>query len=172
MRIRKNKLVILAVLLLTASISFAQDFEYVKERELAQAVFKSLQNKDLKTFKTYCINDGRMAKMLDAFDETVEKDKSIKGELSEVPATEMSNEAIDGFQNALELAKTEKIDLKKGEYPELAYYKTRFETAKVKCVKVKFRIELEKDYMVIVDMFKTNEDIFIYDFKMIEGGVY
>lgn len=172
-QIVKNKLTIVVALLLTASTSFAQDFEYAKEKELAEKVLVSMQNSDVETFSSYCIDDELMATMLKAFDDSVAMDKSIKDEISQVQASELRNDAVEGFKKGLETVKADNMDLKEATYPELANYQTRFETANVKCMKVKFRIELEKQYMAIVYLFKVNnDDLFIYDFKLNSGGVY
>ena len=163
---------IVFALLLTTNLVSAQNFQYKQERALAKIIFKSLQDEDLESFSKFCITEKRMSQMLDEMDATSEKDKSIKKEISEVKASDMRNEAISGFNKSLVQAKSDAFNLKESKFPELGFYKTRFEMLKVKCITVKVDISTDKVYMMVIEMFKTNDDIFIYDFKIIKGGVY
>lgn len=168
----KNTAILLVALLMITGFSYAQEFNHEQERELAKAAFKSLQDADLETFTSYCATNDRLAKMLSDMPEETPKEISIKDELSDMEADELKSESISGFNAALELAKTDNVDLKDGEFPELGTYKVRFEVTNLKCTKVSFDISPEKKYLVIINMFNTKDDIFIYDFRMIKGGVH
>ena len=154
----KNKVLVLFAFLSITGLSFAQDFEYEAERALAQDVFKSLQDGDLDLFKTYCTTTERYTKMLAEMGDETEMEKGLKGELGEMSPTKFFDEAIIGFNDALELAKTDSIDLKEASYPELALYKTRFDVTNLKSMYVRFDIFEDKSYSIKLDFLKTAEN--------------
>ncbi|MBI9071635.1 MAG: hypothetical protein JEY94_08545 [Melioribacteraceae bacterium] len=160
-------LILFSVLLLTGT-SFAQEFEYEKERELAKAAFTCLQNADLETFSSYCTTEERFSNMLSVLDDKNPKEKGMKSELSQMGVGDFRGEAISGFKKALEQAKINNINLKEWKFPELANYRAKFDMTNLKALKVKFKI---KSYLILINMFKTSDDIFIYDFSVINGGV-
>lgn len=167
----KNKVLVVIACLSFTVLSFSQGFDYVEERALAQDVFKSLQNEDLELFKTYCATPERFTKMLAEMGNETEMEKEIKGELSGMSSSEFLEEAIEGFNKALALATSEGVDLKDGTYAELGIYDTQFEVTNLKSMTVAVSIFEDNSYSIKLDLLKTADDLFIYDFDLRKGGV-
>lgn len=168
----KNIIIILFACLLI-SVVFAAGFENVQERELARKVLKSLQEGDLETFTTYCINKERAAEMRAQIGDETHEQTEMKNELNDELVTQFRNNAINGFNEAIEKSIKDTFKLKECEYPELAFYKPVMRVNDdVKLVKVKARLSANKVYMMDINMFKTKDDIFIYGFSLDKGGVY
>ena len=49
---------------------------------------------------------------------------------------------------------------------------SRFEVTNLKCSTIKFKVSFgEKSYVIRFDIFKTNDDIFVYDLKYNTDGI-
>ncbi len=178
-KIIKN-ITLLSMLLFLTSISFAQSEteskkvaqNFESENELAKVVFKTIQNGDSDAFLTYCATEDRMKKLINGMGVSTPMEKEIKQELKEEKAENFINGAIMGFNSVLEEAKRDSINMKNGEFPELVFNEIRFEITNLKCSKIKFKISFgKKSYVIRLDIFKTNDDIFIYDLKYNTDGI-
>ncbi len=162
----KNKTLMLFAILCITSLGYAQKFEYTQERELCDAAFKSLQDADLETFSSYCINEKRMEKMLDEMPEETPDEKGIKDELSGMGAEALRGEAISGFKAAIEQAKTDNVNLKDVKFPELGIYNRREKITNPKATMVRLKLTTKMNYIIVVNIFETKDDMFIWQFKM------
>lgn len=166
-----KNILILFVCVFIAGTCFAQDFEYEEERKLAKAIFNSLQEADLEKFSSYCISEERLTKMLSNMGEKTEKEKGIKSELSGIEPSKMLSEAKEGFKKALELVKSDSTNLKECNFPELGDYKIKFKVTNLKCMKIKYYLCPENKYLISIYLFKTADDLFIYNFRLTKGGM-
>ena len=158
-----SRVIMLFAFLLVTNVSFAQ----VKtEEDMAKAVFKTIQDGDLKTFTSYGASEERMTNLVNGMEETTPKEKSIKQELKEEKAENFSNECINKFKLLLKELESNNIVAKEGVFLEITTNETRFEVTNLKASKIKFKASFNSiNYEIKIDMFKTKDDLFIYDFQ-------
>lgn len=133
--------------------------------ELCRTVFEALQDNDLESFTSLLVTEDVFQGMLNSLDESIPKEKSIKGDFSaEFDVEKSTGESLKSF-NKLEVQGQEKnIDFKNAVYSGVHFRKTRYEAGNHACKKVKFKItEGEKLYSVVVYLFQTDEGMYIYD---------
>lgn len=157
----------LIALFLSSVCIYGQEFEYGTEKDLAIKVLEFLQKGDVEAFSTLCIDEDRMTAMLNGMTENTPMEASIKEELvSEADPLYLREETLNNFQSALERIETEGFTIQDSVYPEDPFYQTRFDVTNCRCIKLKADISSNKESMIILYMFHTDDDIFIYDFAM------
>ena len=157
----KQSIMLLALLAVT-NFSYAQ---ITSERDMAEAIFKTIQNNDLETFSSYCSTKERFAKLVDGMGETTPKEKAIKQDLKTENSDNFRNECINKFKLLLKELTDSNISIKDGVFPEMITNETRVEVTNLKAIKIKFTASFNTvNYEIKLDIFKSKEDLFIYDF--------
>lgn len=148
--------------LLVTSTSFAQ---ITTEEEMAKAVFETIINSDLETFSSYCATDDKMADMLEGMQESTPKEKGVKQELKEEKAANFRDESINKFNALMKELNTNNIAIDKGVFSDLTN-KVRVEVPNCKAITIKFVMTFNDKihYEIRTDVFKTNTDLFIFNF--------
>ena len=149
--------------LLMISTSFAQ---ITTEENMAKAVFETIKTNDLEIFTSYCATKERISKMLEGMAETTPKEKAIKEEFKNEDPENFKNQCVNKFTLLINELKGSNISIKEAEFKEVFLNQVRFEITNCKATKLKFKASFKTiDYRIILNILKTKDDIFIYDFQ-------
>lgn len=155
-----TRVFVLAAFLLVSSASFAQ---IETERDLAEAIFETIQNNDVETFSSYCPTAEQMTQLVAGLGESTPKEQSIKQELQSEDAADIRSECISEFNRLLEELTTNSNVINDGEFPEMIVEDIRFEITNLKTSEVKFLVSFNNvEYEIEVNVFNTNTDIYMY----------
>lgn len=158
-----NRMIMLFAFLLVTSTSFAQ---ITTEEDMAKAVFETIKNNDSEAFSYYCTSDERMAKALKGVSDTSAMAKGVVSELEMAPHQSMKYAAINSFDEFISELKKENISLKDATFEGLIMNKIKFDINNLTAKKVKFKISFGAvNYRMMIYLFKTKTDMFIYDFS-------
>jgi len=161
-----NRIIMLFAFFLATGSSFAQ---ITTEEDMAKAVFKTIQNNDSEALSYYCISDKRMAKAISAVTDTSAMAKSVISELKEANCNSMKYAVINSFDKFIAEIKKEKLVLKNIKYEGLTKNKIKFDIGNLKAKRVSFKVSFDKvNYVVIMYLFVTKSDLFIYDFSFVK----
>lgn len=153
---------LVAFLLVTSTISA----QIKTEKEMVEAVFKTIQNNDLKTFISYGATDERLLSMVEGMAETTPMEKDIKKDLKTEKASSFSTECISKFELLNKELTTNNHVIKEGVLSEDIFTDLQFEITNLKCSEIKFQVTFnETVYEIEINTFNTGKDIFIYDFQ-------
>ncbi len=159
----KNRVIMLFAFLLATSTSFAQ---ISTEENMAKAIFETIKNNDLETFTSYCASKERISNMLDGMEETTPKEKAIKQDLKDEDPEFFINQPINKYKLLIDELKKENLTTGKAEFKEVFLNEIRFEITNCKASKLKFKASFGTiEYRIILNIIKTKDDIFIYDFQ-------
>ena len=168
----KNKNVMNRIIVLFAfSLITGTCFSQIKtEEDLAKAVFETIKNSDSEAFSDYCISDKRVTKLIGELVDTTHMVKSVKADLADVSPQEIKNEVLARFDKLLETVKDENLDISKATFEAVKENNIRMDIPNLMSKKVKFSMLIEKQhYIVRIDLFKTNSDMFVYDLRFEKG---
>lgn len=163
----KNKNLMSRVIMLFAFLSLTSfGFAQIStEEDMAKAVFETIKNNDLATFSSYCINEERMAKMLNEMGQTTPQEKGIKQELQKEGAEGFRSYAIKQFGKLISELESNNIPLKDIVLSELKIKKSVFEVTNLKAIESNFDLTFnEISYKVYFNTFKNETDLCVYDF--------
>ena len=158
-----NRIIMLFAFLLATSNSFAQ---ITTEEDMAKAIFKTIKNSDIETFKSYGASDSKMTNTVAGMGGSTPKEKSIKQELRGEKAENFTKECINKFNLLQSELTNNNIKIKEGVFVKIKTNKVRCEVEGLKASKIKFIVAFDKkEYEIRIDIFKTKNDMFIYDFS-------
>lgn len=161
----KNRVILLIMLFAFLSLTTLIFAQFTSEEDMAKAVFKTIIDNDLETFKSYCASEERFTKAVDGIEENSPKEIGLKQELKRENANNFTDENIKTF-NLLQKELTDKsIAIKKGSFTDTITKETRVEVANLIAREVKFEILFKNiTYVINANVFITEDDMFIYDF--------
>ena len=145
------------------SLSFAQ---ITSEEDMAKAVFETIQNNDSEALSYYCISEKRMEEAINAVTDTSAVTKNVVSELKEFDHQSMKYAVINSFDKLIAEIQNENLILKDAKYEGVLMNKIKFDIGDLKGKKVNFEISFGTiNYSVLLYLFKTKTDIFIYGFS-------
>lgn len=156
-----SRVIMLFAFLSLTSFGFAQ---ITTEEDMAKAVFETIKNNDLKTFSSYCINEERMAKMLNEMGQTTPQEKGIKQELEEEGAESFRSYSTKQFGKLIAELESNDIPLKDVVFSKFEIKKSQFEVTNLKAIESNFELSYnEISYKIIFNAFKTETDLRVYN---------
>lgn len=161
-----NSVIMLFAFLLATSTSFAQT---KTEEDMAKAVFETIKKSDSEAFSFYCISEKRMTKVLNGLVDTTHVVKSVKQDLVGINPQKTKYAVIAKFDKLLDAVKKENLDISKATFEGVVLNKIGMDIPNLMSKKVKFKISIDKViYIVRIDLFIANNDMFIYDFSFVK----
>ncbi len=137
----------------------------VTNDEICQSLFEALQTNNVELFSSLLLTEEPFQGMVNSLDETDPKEKSIKVDFSTTFNVEKAtSESLASFNKLVRSGQEENIDLKNAVYSGVIFKKTRYEAGNHACKKLKFKMIIgEEFYSVSINLFQTDDGMFIYD---------
>ncbi len=161
-----NQSIILLVFILATNISFAQ---IKTEDGMAKAIFETIKTNDSEALSYYCISGKRMTKAINGVNDTSAMAKSVVNELKEADYQSMKYAVINSFDKFITEVQKEKLILTDATFEGIIMNKIKFDISNLTAKKIKFKVSFGTiNYSVIIYLFKTKTDMFIYDFSFVK----